>query len=103
MRSPLAESSPQTQNQIIDTYFIEHRAKILDIAAYLDRLDRGKGDHASTDFRQVVFKQALGILLSDQPHRTKRILELLSEVGTELPQSAEGMKGAVGAPSRRTG
>ncbi len=33
-------SCPLTQRQLIDEYFIEHRAKLLDLAAFLDRLDR---------------------------------------------------------------
>ena len=28
------------QKEIIDRYFLEHRAKVLDVAAFLDRIDR---------------------------------------------------------------
>ncbi|MEQ9407714.1 MAG: hypothetical protein RIK87_08290 [Fuerstiella sp.] len=92
----VAGTSPQTRQQVIDTYFMEHRAKLIDIAAYLDRIDRGQGSPTS-DFRDDAFKRALAILTDGTPHRAKRILDLFSDHTQELPQSAEGMKGAAGA------
>lgn len=89
-------TSPQTAQQVIDTYFMEHRAKLVDIAAYLDRIDRGQGEFPS-DFRDAAFRQAISILTDGQTHRAKRILELFSDYTTSVPQSAEGMKGASGA------
>ena len=89
-------TSPQTAQQVIDTYFMEHRAKLVDIAAYLDRIDRGQGEFPN-DFRDVAFRKAISILTDGQTHRAKRILELFSDHTTEIPQSADGMKGAAGA------
>ena len=89
---------PQTRRQVIDAYFLEHRAKLLDIAAWLDRLDRARPETAEGDFRDAAFRQAIGILADGDGHRAKRILALLSDHTTELPQSAQGMKGASGAP-----
>jgi hypothetical protein len=94
--------NPQTKQQVVDTYFMEHRAKLVDIAAYLDRIDRGQGDDLS-DFRDEAFRRAVEILLDGQTHRARRILELLSDHSTELPQSADGMKGAMGAVSLTDG
>ena len=91
---------PQSPEQVLDTYFMEHRAKLIDIAAYLDRLDRAReagGEHS--DFRDDAFQEALTILNDGQPHRAKRILHLLSDHTTAIPQSAHGMKGASGAPT----
>ena len=82
---------------MINTYFLEHRAKLLDIAAFLDRLDRAAPEIETPDFRQQAMLQAIGILTDGQPQRAKRILELLSDHSTDLPQSAMGMKGAAGA------
>ena len=31
--------SPLTRTQVVDLYFLEHRAKLLDLAAFLDRCD----------------------------------------------------------------
>jgi hypothetical protein len=89
------KTCPQTQREIIDSYFMEHRAKLIDIAAYLDRVDRGQT--SEPDFRHAAFQQALKILLSEQPHRTRRVLELFSVTDSSIPQSAHGLKGASGA------
>lgn len=75
---------------------MEHRAKLIDLAAYLDRIDRGQGEVVD-DFRDIAFRSAIKILTDGEPHRAKRILESFSDFTTDLPQSAEGMKGAAGA------
>lgn len=89
---------PMNRREVIDAYFLEHRARLIDIAAYLDRLDRAQPESDNPDFRDAAFRQAIAILSDGQGHRTKRILELLSDHTDEIPQSAEGMKGAAGAP-----
>lgn len=96
MSNDIRNTCPQTQQQVIDTYFMEHRAKLLDIAAYLDRIDRGRGENPN-DFRDVAFRQALTVLSSSEPNRAKRVLEIFSDYSREIPQSAHGMKGAMGA------
>ena len=90
-----AKTCPLPPSKVIDEYFMEHRAKLIDIAAYLDRLDRSSG--ARDDFRDHAFRRALDVLADGRPHRAKRILELFSDHSTTLPESAEGMKGASGA------
>ncbi len=95
----LEQQCPLTKNQILDLYFLEHRAKMIDIAAFLDRLDRGKSDGNNTsDYRITALKKSLSLLLDDQPNRSKRILDCLSDHTTDLPVDAAGTKGAVGAP-----
>ncbi|MEO2031105.1 MAG: hypothetical protein ABGZ35_03365 [Planctomycetaceae bacterium] len=86
-----------TRTEVIDAYFMEHRARLIDVAAFLDRLDRAAPDDA-VDFRESSFHRALEILSDGQPQRAARILSLLSDHTEQLPQSAEGMKGASGAP-----
>jgi hypothetical protein len=88
---------PQTREQVIAMYFLEHRAKLLDVAAYLDRLDRARPTSDTPDFREAAMSRAIAILGDSKPHRTKRILELLSDDSTTIPQSALGTKGAAGA------
>jgi hypothetical protein len=90
-------SCPQTREQVINMYFLEHRAKLLDVAAFLDRLERARPNNSTVDFREAALKDAVRILVDDQPQRAKRILDLLSDSTTEIPQSAHGMKGASGA------
>lgn len=91
------KSSPQTREQVINMYFLEHRAKLLDVAAFLDRIDRAQPGTASSDFRETALKQAIEILLDGEPQRAMRVLERLSDSTAEMPQSAHGMKGALGA------
>ena len=92
-----AFTCPQTREQVIAMYFLEHRAKLLDVAAYLDRLDRSRPDSSGPDFRETAMVDAIRILGDGLPHRTKRILELLSDISSTIPQSAMGTKGAAGA------
>ena len=40
--------SPLTQRELIDEYFMEHRVKVLDLAAFLDRLDRARERRRAT-------------------------------------------------------
>lgn len=87
---------PMTREQVVNQYFLEHRAKLLDIAAFLDRLDRTQPG-PGPDFRETAMKEAIQILVDGQPQRAKRILDLLSDPTVEMPQSAHGMKGASGA------
>lgn len=93
-------SCPLSRQAVINTYFLEHRAKLLDIAAYLDRLDRAPPSH-DVDFRESAFRQALKILADDATDRARRILELFSDLSQDLPQSAAGTKGATGAVQLR--
>jgi len=84
---------------VTDAFFLEHRAKLIDIAAFLDRYERAAAEQtpAQEDFRMVQFKQALGLLSDRQPQRARRVLELFSDPTSEPLASANGMKGAVGA------
>ena len=83
---------------VIDRYFLEHRAKLIDLAAFLDRLDR-TSDHsaAGNDYRVAAMFRALNILSDGETNRAGRILEIFSDNTTELPQSADGIKSATGA------
>jgi hypothetical protein len=101
--SELPRTSPQSREQVINMYFLEHRAKLLDVAAFLDRIDRAQPGTASSDFREAALKRAIGLLIDGQPQRAKRVLELLSDTTAEMPQSAHGMKGASGAVKTATG
>ena len=85
---------PLTSTRVADLYFLEHRAKLIDIAAFLDRVDRAAGD---ADFRVDAFRRALVLLCDGRGHRARRVLEMLSDPTAEPLASAEGMKGASGA------
>ena len=88
---------PMTLEEMTDAYFLDHRAKLIDIAAWLDRIDRSRPGSDEPDFRDAAFRKALLVLTDGETHRAKRVLDLFSDHTTDLPQSAEGMKGASGA------
>ena len=98
-------SCPLTYAQIVDTYFLEHRAKVIDIAAFLDRLERAAdGPAAQDDFRVTALRKALALALLDDGHgeRARRVLESLSDTTDAIAQSAQGMKGALGAAPEKS-
>ena len=78
-----------------DLFFLEHRAKVLDLAAFLDRFDRAS-EPGGSDFRVEALKAALGLVLDGQSDRAKRVLELWSDRSME-PIDRAPMKGALGA------
>ncbi len=87
--------TPLTKQAVADLYFLEHRAKVLDLAAFLDRFDRAS-EPGGSDFRVEALKAALGLVLDGQPDRAKRVLELWSDRSME-PIDRAPMKGALGA------
>lgn len=87
---------PLSHVAALDLYFAEHRAKLLDIAAFLDRLDRASAKQSQEDFRLFAFHQALRILSDGEPQRARRILEVLSDPTIE-PIATAPAKGAAGA------
>lgn len=86
-----------SDKEIVNLYFLEHRAKLLDIAAFLDRLDRATDAEGLDDFRIKAFNKAAAILTDKKPDKAKRILEVFSDHTTELPDAAPQSKGAAGA------
>lgn len=90
---------PLARESVIDRYFLEHRAKVLDVAAFLDRVDRASPANSAAsgeDFRLRSLRAAIAVLLDGEPERTRRILELLSDPSAEPIEKAP-MKGAKGA------
>ena len=82
-----------TRQQVLDLYFMDARSKLIDLAAFLDRVDRAGGE---PDFRLAAFRKALEALHRSEPDRAKSVLNSLSDPTTEPIEKAPG-KGAVGA------
>ncbi|HWI41831.1 MAG TPA: hypothetical protein VNX25_10120 [Verrucomicrobiae bacterium] len=75
---------------LLDQSFLENRARLLDIAAFLDRLDRYSptGDHLP-DHRYRSLLQGLRLLADGEGDRARRLLTLLADATAEpLPQGA---------------
>jgi hypothetical protein len=94
----LAGTCPLSRKQVIDLYFMEHRAKLIDLAAFLDRVERGRGDDdPRDDFRIRQLLGAVAILTDGQGERARRVLDTFSDPTTQPLESAAGLKGASGA------
>ena len=81
-----------TRSQVLDLYFMDARHKLIDLAAFLDRVDRAAGPD---DFRIQAFRSALGELGSNHPEKATRVLLAFSDPTTE-PISAATTKAACG-------
>lgn len=94
-------SCPLSRQQVIDRYFLEHRQKVIDLAAFLDRLERAAPSHseANNDPRIAALHRALDILRDGKPQRARRVLESLSDMTTEPIGSAQGLGPTRGAPN----
>lgn len=84
---------PMTAIEILDLYFIENRSRLLDIASFLDRIDRYPGaDEARADFRYQAFARAIALLGSADGKRTCAIQTSFSDPTSEPLESAVGLK-----------
>ena len=82
-----------TRQQVLDLYFMDARSKLIDLAAFLDRVERSTGDD---DFRVRSFRAALSHLNSKETEKAKAVLLTLSDQTTE-PVANPTTKGATGA------
>ena len=87
---------PATRSKIVELYFLEHRAKLIDIASFLDRVDRAPADGRETDFRVEAFRRALAILDDGEPPLARRGLDLLSDHSTMPTEPSPGINAAFG-------
>lgn len=78
---------------LVDLDFMDARARLLDLAAFLDRIERaGQED----DYRIDALKKAIPLLESAGPDRAEAILLSLSDPSEE-PIAEAHTKGAAGA------
>ena len=74
-------------DQVVETYFLEARHQLLEVAALLDRLDAavdraGRGPAAAAAGKVAAIRQALATLAVERPssERTVTLLELFASV-----------------------
>ena len=82
-----------TRQQVLDLYFMEARAKVIDLAAFIDRIERATGQE---DFRMTAFRTAVGELSKSQSQKARNVLNALSDPTIE-PIPAATTKAACGA------
>lgn len=71
--------TPLSADKALDAYFLEARCRLLDVAAILDRIDRGPGAAAvAADPRMQRIRQALAALAEPGPGRAERIQTIFS-------------------------
>jgi hypothetical protein len=85
-----------TKQQVLDLYFLDARHKLIEIAAFLDRVERASGRE---DFRLKNFHAALTKLDGKKKNRAKNVLLAFSDP-TIKPIIKAADKGAVGAYSK---
>jgi len=81
------------RSRITDLYFAEARSTLIDLAAFLDRIDRSEG---ADDFRLKSLRAALTELAQPGNDKAKKVLLLLSDP-TKEPVPEAGAKSASGA------
>lgn len=82
-----------TRQQALDLYFMEARSKVIELAAFLDRVERSDG---TADFRYEALREAIRTLDAPGGDAARRVLTALSDPTTDPVPAALG-KGAVGA------
>lgn len=81
---------PLSGQAVLDRYFLETRCKLIEIAANLDRIDRGGG--LGDDPRREKLDAALAILATSGPDRAERLQVLFSR--DYDPQWLDNFEGA---------
>ncbi len=66
---------PLSAQSALDRHFLEARCLMLDLAAILDRIDRGG---TTDDGRQKLFAEALEVLQRPGPGRAEKIQQIFS-------------------------
>jgi hypothetical protein len=85
-------TAPKTVN-LVDLGFMDARSKLIDLAAFLDRVERaGQQD----DFRVQALREAIACLQLPQAQRAKAVLDSFSDPSSE-PLPVATVKGACGA------
>lgn len=84
-----------SRSQLLDLYFIEARSKLIDVAAFLDRIERTGGDD---DYRMRAFRAGLVALAAEEGggHHAENVLLAFSDP-TREPVERAGSKAAAGA------
>ncbi|HTL52596.1 MAG TPA: hypothetical protein VL860_08495, partial [Planctomycetota bacterium] len=96
-----ATTHPRSGKEVVDHGFLAARAKALEIAAFLDRLDRAHDAQTGrADFRLTALRAALRELTADTAGggRAERLQLIFSDRSTEPAPTANGLSPAAGAP-----
>ena len=85
--------TPPSEVNLVDLGFMDSRSKLIDLAAFLDRVQRAGQDG---DFRVGALKEAILLLSQNEPERAKKVLLSFSDPSSEpIPKATT--QGAIGA------
>ena len=98
-----AGTCPLSQRELIDLYFLEQRNNLLELAAFLDRLDRSVELDGEDDFRLKALRESLQVLAAARQGRVAAVHTILSDPRTDLlPElDQKAAKGAYDPASSR--
>ena len=88
-----------TKHELVDLFFIENRNRLIEMAAFLDRLDRAPDGADADDFRIAAFRAGLRLVAAGERPRVVALQMLLSDVVCE-PLDELDQKSADGAVRR---
>jgi hypothetical protein len=92
-----SQTCPMSATAVLDAGFLDARARLLEVAALLDRVDRaGDPDAGRADHRYRALREALRLLTTVDGDRARALLVSLSDPTAEPRASAMGAKNAVG-------
>ena len=91
--SNLESETVRTQQEVLDLDFMDARHKLVDLAAFMDRVNRGEGN---PDFRYEAFLEAVKVLGEGGNSRAAAVLEVFSDPTSE-PIASATTKAACGA------
>ncbi len=97
-RSPGRLPANLVPRALVDNSFVPVRAKLIEVAAFLDRVERYG---AADDYRCEALRSAAKLLVDGKPARARRILESLSDP-TTIPDEVSTGKAAYGAWQKPT-
>jgi hypothetical protein len=89
----MADWTPPQNVNLVDLGFMDARSKLIDLAAFLDRVQRAGQE---SDFRVQALKNAIELLSLDEPWRAQEVLLSFSDPST-TPIEKATMQGAIGA------
>ena len=84
----------KSKQDLLDMQFIDMRHLVVELAAFLDRIDRSPG---MADFRFDALQNAIRILAESSSSRARAILDSLSDPSSPVTESKAGPP-ACGAP-----
>jgi hypothetical protein len=73
-----------TRQQVLDLYFMDARAKLLDIAAFMDRVERAEGPE---DFRMKAFRDTISVLKTKKNRAEKVLLSFSDPTKQPIPMA----------------